>query len=74
MYVQFKSTNESFEKAGANLNGHYNNVANTSDAKKHLTMLQDTLVWQYLADMVQLLQQKGFLYKLPEVPMLVGRD
>jgi hypothetical protein len=72
--VQFKSTAEAFAKAPANLNDHYTKVANTSDAKKHLTMLQDTLVWQYLPDMVQLLQQKGFHYKTPEVPVLVVRD
>jgi hypothetical protein len=73
MYSQFKSTAEAFAKAPANLNDHYTRVANTSDAKKHLTMLVDTLVWQYLPDMVQLLQEKGIHYKLPEVPMLVAR-
>jgi hypothetical protein len=29
-------------------------------------MLVDTLVWQYVPDLLQLLQQKGFAYKVPE--------
>lgn len=72
--LQFKSTEEARAKATANLNDHYTKVVNTTDSKKHLTMLVDTLIWQYLPDMVQMLQQKGFHYKLPDVPMLVARD
>ncbi|WIA34962.1 hypothetical protein OEZ86_013243 [Tetradesmus obliquus] len=73
-HYQFKSTEEARAKATANLNDHYTKVVNTTDSKKHLTMLVDTLIWQYLPDMVQMLQQKGFHYKLPDVPMLVARD
>jgi hypothetical protein len=72
--AQFKSTEEARAKAPANLNEHYTRVANTSDAKKHLTMLIDTLIWQYLPDMLQLLQLKGFGYKLPELPLLIQHD
>jgi hypothetical protein len=64
--AQFKSTEESRAKASANLNNHYTKVSSTPDAKKHLTMLVDTLVWQYVPDLLQLLQQKGFAYKVPE--------
>ncbi|WIA14794.1 hypothetical protein OEZ85_003278 [Tetradesmus obliquus] len=70
----FKSTEEARAKATANLNDHYTKVVNTTDSKKHLTMLVDTLIWQYLPDMVQMLQQKGFHYKLPDIPMLVARE
>jgi hypothetical protein len=60
--VQFKLR----QKASANLNDHYTKVSSTPDAKKHLTMLFETLVWQYVPDLLQLLQQKGFAYKVPE--------
>jgi hypothetical protein len=69
--AQFKSTRESQAKASANLNDHYSKVSSTPDAKKHLTMLVDTLVWQYVPDLLQLLQQRGFAYKVPEGPVLV---
>jgi hypothetical protein len=49
-------------------------VANSSAAKQHLTTMVDTLIWQYLPDMIQLLQLKGFQYKLPNVPMLANRS
>jgi hypothetical protein len=71
--VQFKSTEESQSKTAANLNDHYTKVANTPDAKKHLTMVLDTLIWQYVPDMLQLLQQKGFHFKVPKVPALINR-
>jgi hypothetical protein len=72
--AQFKSTEEARAKAAANLNNHYARVANTSDAKKHLTMLIDTLIWQYLPDMLQLLQLKGFMFKAPQSPLLIQHD
>jgi hypothetical protein len=71
--VQFKSTEEAKAKAAANLNDHYKNVVNTPDAKKHLTMVLDTVIWQYVPDMLQLLQQRGFQFKVPQVPALIKR-
>ncbi|WIA35986.1 hypothetical protein OEZ86_004363 [Tetradesmus obliquus] len=73
-HYQFKSTEEARAKASANLNDLYNKVTDTPDAKEHYTMLMDTLAWQYLPDLLQLLQQKGFRYKMPEVPLLIARD
>lgn len=71
-HYQFKSTNESLAKSSANLNTHYDNVAKTEDAKKHLTMLPDHLIWQYLPDMMQLLQAKGLMYEIPPVKQLIN--
>lgn len=53
------------EKATANRNSHYEKVAETEDAKKHLTMLPDHLIWQYLLDLLQLLQAKGIMFDIP---------
>lgn len=73
-HYQFKSTDESLEKATANLNSHYEKVAKTEDAKKHLTMVPDHLIWQYLPDLLQLLQAKGIKYDVPPIKEILSTE
>lgn len=73
-HYQFKSTAETLAKAEANLNAHYEHVGKSEDARKHLTMVHDTLAWQYLPDTVDLMQSLGFTVDVPEPRVAINAE
>lgn len=63
--MQFKSTKELLSKSEVNLNKQFEKVGTTTDAIKYLTLIQDTVIWQYLPDMLGLMQSRGIQVDIP---------